>query len=139
MVLDRRAGQTKARASVHQAGGPSDLRLWILDGLRLVEDHKREGMRGEHPDIQSQQRIAGQHHIVAGKILPVPVPLSAVQQRHLQPRRKPFQFVAPIGQHTDGCHHQCRPIQPPFIPGHLQQRYHLYGLAQPHVVRQDTA
>jgi hypothetical protein len=138
VVFERRAGQRQPVRGAQAPGGFGGARLGVLQVLCLVEDGDVELMLDQFVDVARQERIGGQHHVVAADLGKRRVPAQPVQHQRLQLRRKACALGLPVVHDRGGCQHQRGPLQPPRVFFQQQVGNRLHRLAQTHVVGQDA-
>ena len=136
-VLDRRARERDPVAGRQRAGRLRAARERVLDLLRLVQ-HQHPPLRlAQQPPVARQQRVGGQHHVVAGQIIDVMRAVGPVVEVHRQVGSEPPQLASPVAEHRCRAHDQRRRIR---LVGAIQQiGDQLHRLAQTHVVGQQRA
>ena len=143
-VLDRRAGQGDARAGLERLDGAGLLGRRVLDRLGLVEDDEPP-RRGGEPGHARQRAVAGDDEVGVtdmagvGRLQLLGWHLRGMGDDRLQARCKACDLGRPVGEQRCRRHQQAG-LGPGFdiarslVLQHQQQRQHLDGLAEPHVV-----
>jgi hypothetical protein len=78
--------------------------LFVLDRLRLVENHVVEDLVFKVQSIAAQRSVCGQNHIVAGELVLIARTAGVVE--HAQLRREPLDLLLPIEDERFGNHNQ---------------------------------
>ena len=139
-VLDRRAGQRDAGIGLERLDRLGLLGRRVLDRLRLVDDGQAPA-GGTEPGHARQGPVAGDDEIGTGEVLRgIRLQLlgrhgRGVGDKRLQARREPCDLRGPVGEQRGRRDEQARPrLIAGFTFQHQQQRQHLDGLAEAHVV-----
>ena len=145
-VFHRRAGQRETHACIERLGRARLLGAGILDRLRFVE-HGKAPARGRDPGQTLERPVAGDHQIHVRQ--PPGIDVRQFGGRHcrwmrndcLQARHEALDLRRPVGEQRRRRHQQARS---PSVLGrltlqHHEQREHLNGLAQTHIVGETAA
>jgi hypothetical protein len=144
-VLHRGSGERESRARSHGFHGARLLGARVLDRLRLVEDRQRPLAALERLGA-CERAVRRDDEIGAGEVRAPD--LGEVARRHrrrvgharCQRRREAIDLGLPVGKQRRGHDEQMRGIAAPAVLlVKEEQREHLDGLAEPHVVRQAHA
>ena len=135
-VFDGGAREREAvprRDGLHRTGGK---RLVVLYVLRLVQDLAPEVHGGVSLYVAAQQVVAGNEHLVAALATDAgALRRRAHHGRHVHLGCELLELRHPVVHQGGRAHHEARP------PAAVceQEGYHLHGLAQAHLVREDAA
>ncbi len=142
MVLNRSAGERQPVAAAQQTGGLGGQAVRVLDRLRLVQDEVVEFHFAQRRHVIPEGAVGGQHEVAAGKGIAFPDAAAGARVvEHAQARREAGRLGEPV-EHQRTRHHYQRGRQPLALslrPANFEQREHLDGLAQTHVVREAAA
>ena len=108
MVLDRGAGEGQAVARHEEPAGLRGLRGRVLDGLRLIEDHRVELDRGEVADVATQGAVGRHDDVELGETLPQLFTACATVFDDLELGCEMRGLVDPVVHHTPRRHDQER-------------------------------
>ena len=139
-VFDRGAGEHNPRLCRELLCRSRLLGVRVLDRLGLVED--REVPRGGREPGDAQERAVARDHEVnvrerlwRERLQLVGRHGRRMRDHGLEPGREPFDLRGPVGEQRRRGHQQARPpLAILHAPQHEQQREHLDGLAEAHVI-----
>ena len=153
IVLHRCAGDRQQEIRPQAGERREELGAGVLGLLGLVQDHTRPVDARVGLGVQAQDGRAGHHDVVPSRVLGDRrggLGLGGRAPRHPQRRHEPAGLRLPVGHHRRGRHHQERArirlrgrahavgVRVGLV-GVGDERECLDGLAQPHVVGQDSA
>ena len=139
-VLHRGAGQGKAHPAVHPAHRLVFLGGVVFDGLRFVQNAGVEALPGIQLFVPAQQIVAGDDEI---RLCP-PIDQRgtvggiAVHGNTLQLRGELLAFLLPVQHQRRRADDEAGQLLPALLHGQ-QVAEHLHGLAQTHIIGQNTA
>ena len=139
VVLDRRSGEAEPLASFELAQDARGVGVRVLDVLRLVDDHRVPRLGQQNVAVPRQERIGGQHQVVAGDGIEAGLAVRAMQREHLQRRRETLRFGPPVGHQRCGGDDQARPVVAAVQLLGENVRERLHRLAEAHVVGKHAA
>ena len=143
VVLQRRAREQQAALRVEVEQRLPALGLEVLDVVRLVQDHVVPPLPPECARVLHDQLVGGDADVVAVGLGPArPQALArlgrAEVRQHLEDRAEALQLGLPVDEAAGGHDDQVR-APDAFHHGEIgQQADGLHGLAQPHLIRQDS-
>ena len=142
-VLHRRAGEREPHAPAQTLGQPGLPRAGILDGLRLVEHHEPHSRSRSH-GTRPERAVGGEHRVGRVDLLGAPSPRARPRPWRRRARRRaasPGEALGlgrPVGEQRAG-HDEEGGRRPRASPPEEQEREHLEGLAEAHVVGEADA
>ncbi|MNM70340.1 hypothetical protein D3C81_819670 [compost metagenome] len=139
VVFHGRAGQAQALLGLQLADGEGGLAGAAFDVLRLIEHQYVPVLRTQVFEVAGGEGVGGEHQVVIvqrGEMLAAPW---AMQCQDAQVGGKAFSLVEPVRYQAGRHHGQGRGGQAPGLFFEQQMGQGLQGLAQAHVVAEDTA
>ena len=109
----------------------------ILHLLGLVQHHRAPLGLAQQAAVSRQQRVGGEHDVVALELLDVARAVGPVMDDDRQVGREPVELAAPVPEHGRRADDQRRPLST--VAPVQQVGDQLHGLAQAHVVGQQRA
>ncbi|MDQ0648340.1 hypothetical protein QFZ53_002536 [Microbacterium natoriense] len=140
-VLHRRAGDGIGHVGAERGDRPMQLRLRVLDELRLVEDEPRPLDRSELLLVETRHGVRAHHDVGRCRGIresPGPLATGALDEHDPQAGREPGRFRAPSAEHRGRRQHEERPLLPR-LTRVLHEAEQLQRLAETHVVSEDAA
>ena len=140
MIFHRRTGQREAGLGLNALDRARAHRRGIFDLLRLVQYAEAEADLLQPFDVAANLRIRGDEHVHLFNIfcLLASIVLAAGKHHGAHVRRELLNFRLPVVDQRGRRDHKARHAALRLISP-LNQRQHLDGLAQTHVVRQNAA
>ena len=110
----------------------------VLDRLRLVEDHVVEGDVLQERRVAPQRAVGGEDHVAVVECPRLPRAVEAGVIAHPQPRGEAGRLLLPVEDERAGNDDE-RGLAVASLAARLEERQHLHGLAEAHVVGQAPA
>mmetsp|Transcript_5126 Transcript_5126/g.14694 ORF Transcript_5126/g.14694 Transcript_5126/m.14694 type:complete len:252 (-) Transcript_5126:407-1162(-) len=143
IVLERRSSDQQAPLRVEVEERLPPLRLPVLDHVRLVQDEIFPFLAPKHPCILKNERVRRDAHVERVRLGPALALLRSLLGRavigeQLERRTPSFKLHLPVEHHRSWHDDQMRAPVAALARQPRQERDCLDGLAETHLVRQDT-